>query len=106
MKFIFRLILIFFIYLFVSNQIFANNSLEFKNKNIHYPTQADMLNYSNKSIEDSDKNFELICKRIVENFKSDKSFIYLFNLDKSDFLKYRLIQRDLILPHIKTDSTD
>ncbi len=62
-----------------------------------------MLNFSNVSVEDSDKVFEKICNKIVENFKSDKNFVAAFNTDKAEFLKYRLIQRDVILPAKKSD---
>lgn len=105
MKNLYKLVLIIFVCCGFANQIFANTSLEPKKQNPYYPTQADMLNFASDSIEASDKNFERICNQIVQNFKADKNFVVAFNADKAEFLKYRLLQRDMILPAKKTDLT-
>lgn len=90
---------------FICNTSFAGNMLKSKADNSFYPTQANMLNESSKNIEFSDSSFEKICNNIVKNFKSDKNFVTAFNEDKTEFLKYRLLQRDLILPARKSDNT-
>lgn len=69
-----------------------------------YPTQADMLNASSHDMEMSNQKFEKICNKIIMNFKADKDFVAAFKKDKNEYMKYRLIQRDLVLPALSSDT--
>ena len=70
-------------------------------KNNFYPTQADMLNFSNKSTIEIENLFNKICDKIIQIYSNDKSFIKAFKKDKEEFNKYKFIQRDVVLPHIE-----
>ncbi len=82
-----------------------SNDLKLRSENPAYPTQADMLNYSHSRLAKLDKQYNGICNKIIQNFKSDKGFVDAFRKDQSEFLKYRLIQRNVILPAYDNDST-
>lgn len=108
MKIVRNLLLIFLTFASILLIAFANskpNDLEPRANNPFYPTQADMLNASSHDLEISDQKFEKICNKILTSFKVDKDFVATFKKDKNEFLKYRLIQRDLILPALSSDST-
>lgn len=79
------------------------NNLELRADDPYYPTQADMLNYSSNRLVKLDKLYNNICNKIVQNFKSDKNFVAAFQKDKAEFLKYRALQRDVILPAFDND---
>lgn len=63
-----------------------------------FHTQAEMIRESNKDSHIADTEFESVCNRIIETFKSDKQFIENFKKDKEEFLKYRETQINTILP--------
>ena len=81
------------------------NDLKLRADDPVYPTQADMLNYSNDRLVKLDKLYNDICSKIVQNFKPDKNFVEAFQKDRAEFLKYRAIQRDVILPAFESDPT-
>ncbi len=81
------------------------NDLQLRRDNPYYPTQADMLNHSHDNLTKTDKIYNDICDRIIQNFKSDKNFVNAFQKDRAEFLKYRAIQRDVILPTFGNDLT-
>lgn len=81
------------------------NNLEPRSDDPFYPTQADMLNYSSNRLAKLDKLYNDVCNKIIQNFKSDKNFVEAFQKDRTEFLKYRAIQRDVILPAFDNDPT-
>ncbi len=68
-------------------------------------TQSDMLNISNASLIESDKKFEGVCVNIIDNFKSDNAFVRNFKKNIAEYLKYRVVLNDTILPSKTTDLT-
>ena len=95
------IILIIFISSFTTFVLAKNNYLNVNKENNFYPTQADMLNFSNKSTIEIENLFNKICDKIIQIYSNDKSFIKAFKKDKEEFNKYKFIQRDVVLPHIE-----
>ena len=99
------IILIIFISSFTTFVFAKNNCLNLSKENEFYPTQADMLEFSNKSTIEIENLFNKICEKIIKIYADDKSFIKAFKKDKEEFNKYKFIQRDVILPHFAENST-
>lgn len=64
----------------------------------NFKTQAEMIHYSAKVSENYDEEFNRICNRITDYFKSDNDFIAAFNKDRDEFLKYRETHINTMLP--------
>lgn len=99
------IILIIFISSFTTFVFAKSNYMKLNKENNFYPTQADMLNFSNKSTIEIETIFNQICDKIIKIYSNDKSFIKAFKKDIEEFNKYKFIQRDVILPHNIEDST-
>lgn len=99
------IILIIFISSFTTFVFAKNNCSNLNKENDFYPTQADMLNFSNKSTTEIETLFNQICDKIITIYSKDESFIKAFKKDKEEFNKYKFMQRDVILPHYMEDST-
>lgn len=67
-------------------------------KKYDFHIHPEIIKESDKDNGITDSEFETICSRIIETFKSDEQFVEYFQKDKEEFLKYRLIQIDTILP--------
>ena len=84
-------------------------SVGFNIKHIFWPydfkTQAEMTTAAEQISNVTSDEFNKICNKIINNFKADKNFINAFKADKEEFLKYRTMQINTILPAYNTNFT-
>lgn len=66
--------------------------------NNHFQTQSEMINYSVNISNNINSDFENICNKIIETYRTDKNFVKSFREDKENFIKYREIQINTVLP--------
>lgn len=89
------IILIIFISSFTTFVLAKNNYLNINKENNFYPTQADMLNFSNKSTIEIENLFNKICDKIIQIYSNDKSFIKLLKKIKKNLININLFKEML-----------
>ena len=89
--------------------IFILISVGFNIKHIFWPydfkTQAEMTTAAEQISDITSDKFEQICNKIIENYKTDNKFVTAFIADKEEFLKYRTMQINTVLPAYNSDFT-
>ena len=89
--------------------IFILISVGFNIKHILWPydfkTQAEMTTAAEQISDITSDKFEQICNKIIENYNTDNKFVTAFIADKEEFLKYRTMQINTILPAYNTNFT-
>ena len=84
-------------------------SVGFNIKHIFWPydfkTQAEMTTAAEQISDITSDKFEQICNKIIENYKTDNKFVTAFIADKEEFLKYRTMQINTVLPAYNSDFT-
>ncbi len=98
MKNLFKISLIFCICLFLPSCFARENDLVPRADDPHYPTQADMLNYSAKRLDKMINRYNKICDKLVKNFHKDKDFIQALRKNQALYFQYRKSERDVVLP--------
>lgn len=59
---------------------------------------SEMYDYQQKTIESLYKRYDILCKRIINNFKGDKEFIEHFQKNNDNFKLYRDEQGYTVFP--------